>query len=188
MGVDLCTYRARVWCHHARAATPKRNKRLSVIDVICISLIIRYYSVWLSLVLYLNFNCGILIEQYINHYVCDNLDITNAASRVKFLSCQSINNSYFSILLIMAGDIAENPGPGNPISICYLNAQSMYNKLDSIPDSKGTLAQHSTNIMSCVGPTLAFYIGPMWFCSSAHNWANMLVKSWANVWNITNNV
>ena len=55
------------------------------------------------------------------------------------------------------------------------------------PDSKGTLAQHSTNITSCVGPTLAFYIGPMWFCSSAHNWANMLVKSWANVWNITNN-
>ena len=91
-----------------------------------------YYSVGLSLVLYLNFNCGILIEQYINHYVCDNLDITNAASRVKFLSCQSIDNSYFSILLIMAGDIAENPGPGNPISICHLNAQSMYNKLDSI--------------------------------------------------------
>ena len=30
-----------------------------------------------------------------------------------------------------------------------------------LPDSKGTLAQHSTNIMSCVGPTLAFYIGPM---------------------------
>ena len=32
----------------------------------------------------------------------------------------------------MARDVAENPGPENPISICHLNAQSMYNKLDSI--------------------------------------------------------
>ena len=32
----------------------------------------------------------------------------------------------------MTGNIAKNPGPGNLISMCHLNAQSMHNKLDSI--------------------------------------------------------
>ena len=132
MGVELCIYRARVGCHHPRAATPKRNNRLSIIDIICISIIVRYYPVGLPFVLYLLVNCDILIVQCTNHYICNNIDISDTARCGKFLSCQAVNNSYFAILLLMAGDVAENPGPENPISICHLNAQSMYNKLDSI--------------------------------------------------------
>ena len=138
MGVELSIYRARVGCHHPKAATPKRNNRLSILDIICISIIVRFYPVGLPLFLFLLVNCDIFIGQYTNHYICNNIDISDVAACGKFLSSQAVNNSYFAILLLMAGDVAENPGPGNPISICHLNTQSMYNKLDSFAPELST--------------------------------------------------
>ena len=49
---------------------------------------------------------------------------------------------YISILLILANDIESNPGPlGNvskDLSICHINSQSLFNKVDLIAAELGT--------------------------------------------------
>ena len=52
---------------------------------------------------------------------------------------------------------------------------------DNNPDSMTTLGQRWANNTEYVGPTLAFYVGPMLVCSSALRWPNMLVLRWPKV-------
>ena len=129
MNVDIDTYRMRMGSHCARyhGNVVKQDIRLCLDGMISVIIctILLFIGGWY--VIHTNYIDTIKCTQW-----CTGLTII-------FQSGLQRNDplKYFLIILLLSGDIHENPGPlidtvVKNLSICHINAQSIYNKLDLI--------------------------------------------------------
>ena len=129
MNVDIMTYRIRVGCHYTRYSCTKVTKQ------VCVSFYVMFTPLF-SFSLLLSIYYAITLN-YIDFVKCLHCTIG-----IGMLMQPGVAHNdplkYLVLILLLSGDVAENPGPvaestvKKNLSVCHINAQSIYNKLDLI--------------------------------------------------------
>ena len=143
MSICITEYRSRMGCHHSRAITPKKSKHktlLSVGEAYILMLVLCYGNIGILIALLTIVLQDTILCNYISSYKTS-YDMSPGKYKEKEY-LHFLFTDYISILLILANDIESNPGPlGNvskDLSICHINSQSLFNKVDLIAAELGT--------------------------------------------------
>ena len=145
MSLDIAENRARVGCYHVRATRPPKAHRLNLRDVLLAIFLYIYGIFGLQLMLFLLMCKENILSSYFerqfNFYsqTWNNINPRCNQGVVTFLTNNHLHFRYIefiSLLLKLAGDVESNPGPSTvshkDLTICHLNCQSMFHKLDLI--------------------------------------------------------
>ena len=108
-----------------KCISSSQTQNFKFYECVCICLIANYQCLGIRVCLFLTTNTFVLLAHMIQS-MCKTEQTTTHAVPLP------MKNVYVSLLLLLASDISPNPGPETPLSIYYINAQSMYNKLDQI--------------------------------------------------------
>ena len=129
MNIDIMTYRVRVGCFHcARYSCTKVTKQVRI----------EFYAMFIP-VLSVSLLISVICSGYLNY--CNFEKCLQFSLGMCMLSQPGMVRNdpmkYFILILLLSGNIAENPRPAvdtsvKNLSICHINAQSVYNKLDLI--------------------------------------------------------
>ena len=128
MNIDIMTFRVRVGCHCAKYSCTKVTKQ------VCVSFYVMFTP-------FISFSLLLSIYYAITMNYKDFVKCLHCTVGIGMMMQPGVAHNdplkYLILILLLSGDVAENPGPVaeytvKNLSVCHVNTQSIYNKLDLI--------------------------------------------------------